>query len=125
MMMEGCQTYRQSTSYPTWMTSSGRLFCPTLRQSIFLITKAVGRLWSRVLRSEDLERDLINLKSHNPASYGSRVRERFLAQFNGASALTIPEGYSFRKEDQPLLPNLMQRLLAYRLAVDKRVGYWS
>jgi superfamily II DNA or RNA helicase len=91
----------------------------------FLITKAVGRLWSRVLRSENVEQDLADLHSHNPGSYGSRVRERFLAQFNGANTLALPEGYSFRKEDKPLLPNLMQRLVAHRVAVDRRVGNWS
>ena len=91
----------------------------------FLITKAVGRLWSRVLRSENVEQDLADLHSHNPGSYGSRVRERFLAQFNGANTLALPEGYSFRKEDKPLLPNLMQRLVAHRVDVDRRVGNWS
>ena len=91
----------------------------------FLITKAVGRLWSRVLRSEKFEKDLAELRSHNPASYGSRVRERFLDQFNGANTLPLPDGYSFRKKGKPQLPNLMQRLIAYRVAVDKRVGNWS
>ena len=91
----------------------------------FLITKAVGRLWSRVLRSENVEKDIAELNSHNPASYGSRVRKRFLAQFSGANTLPIPEGYSFCKKDQPLPPNLMQRLIAYRVAVEKRVGNWS
>jgi len=91
----------------------------------FLITNAVGRLWSGLLRAENFEQELAELRTHNPASYGSRVRERFLAQFNGANSLAIPEGYSFRKNDELLLPNLMQRLIAYRVAVDKRVGNWS
>jgi len=91
----------------------------------FLITKAVGRLWSRFLRSENLEQDLTDLQSHHPESYGSRVRERFLAQFNGTHALDIPAGYSFRKKSQPLPPNLMQRLIAYRVVSDGRVGNWS
>jgi hypothetical protein len=91
----------------------------------FLITNAVGRLWSRVLRSENVERDLSELRSHNSGSYSSRVRERFLAQFNGAHSLAIPQGYSFRKKGEPILPNLMQRLIAHRVAVDRRVGNWS
>ena len=74
-----------------------------------------------------LDKDLAELRSHNPASYGSRVRDRFLDQFDGASTLPIPEGYSFRKKDndEPLPPNLMQRLIAYRIARDRRVGNWS
>jgi hypothetical protein len=91
----------------------------------FLITNAVGRLWSRVLRSENVERDLAELRSHNSGSYSSRVRERFLAQFNGAHGLVIPEGYCFRKKGEAVLPNLMQRLIAHRVAVDRRVGNWS
>ena len=71
------------------------------------------------------EKDLAELRSHNPASYGARVRERFLRQFNGANTLPLPEGYSFRKKDRPLPPNLMQRLIAYRVAMEKRVGNWS
>ena len=73
------------------------------------------------------DKDLAELRSHNPASYGSRVRERFLDQFDGASTLPIPEGYSFRRKDndEPLPPNLMQRLIAYRIARDRRVGNWS
>jgi hypothetical protein len=91
----------------------------------FLITKAVGRLWSRVLRSEGLKQDLAELRSHNPGSYGSHVRERFLAQFNGANTLAIPDGYAFRKKGKSLPPNLMQRLIAHRVSVDRRVGNWS
>ena len=91
----------------------------------FLITKAVGRLWSRLLRSENSEQDLAELQSHNPGSYSSRVRERFLAQFNGANTLAIPADYTFRKKGEPLPPNLMQRLIAYRVAMDRRVGNWS
>ena len=91
----------------------------------FLITKAVGRLWSRVLRSENVENDLAELRSHNSGSYSFRVRERFLAQFNGARGLVIPEGYCFRKKGEAVPPNLMQRLIAYRVAVDRRVGNWS
>ena len=91
----------------------------------FLITKAVGRLWSRLLRSENTEWDLAELQSHSPGSYSSRVRGRFLAQFNGANALAIPIDYAFRKKGEPLPPNLMQRLIAYRVANDGRVGNWS
>jgi superfamily II DNA or RNA helicase len=91
----------------------------------FLITKAVGRLWSRLLRTENYAQDLAELQNHNPGSYSSRVRERFLAQFNGANDLAIPADYAFRKKGEPLPPNLMQRLIAYRVAVDRRVGNWS
>ena len=91
----------------------------------FLITKAVGRLWSRLLRTENSEQDLAELQGHNPGTYSSRVRERFLGQVDGANTLVIPVDYSFRKNGELLPPNLMQRLIAYRVATDRRVGNWS
>ncbi|MGI8851881.1 MAG: helicase-related protein [Methyloceanibacter sp.] len=91
----------------------------------FLITKAVGRLWARVLRAENVDQDLSDIRSHKPGSYGSRVREQFLAQYNGATKLDLPKDYSFRKNGERLLPNLMQRLIAYRVLANKRVGNWS
>lgn len=91
----------------------------------FLITKASGRIWSRVLRSENFKQDLAELRAEKTGSYGSRVRERFLAQFDGASSFPVPEGYAFCKNGEPLPPNLMQRLIAYRVAADRRVGNWS
>jgi superfamily II DNA or RNA helicase len=55
------------------------------------------------------------------------VRGRFLDQFDGANILPIPEGYSFCTNDnnEPSPPNLMQRLIAYRILRDRRVGNWS
>ena len=91
----------------------------------FLITKAVGRLWARVLRSENVDQDLSDIQRHKQGSYSFRVRERFLNQFNGANQLALPKGYSFRKKGEPLPPNLMQRLIAYQVIADKRVGNWS
>ena len=35
------------------------------------------------------------------------------------------EGYAFCKNGELLPPNLMQRLIAYRVAADRRVGNWS
>ena len=91
----------------------------------FLITKAVGRIWSRVLKSTAIEDDIAGLRSHKPESYGARVQKRFLAQYDGARSLELPDGYSFRKNGVRVLPNLMQRLVAYRVLTDKRVGNWS
>ena len=91
----------------------------------FLITKAVGRIWSRVLRSETIEDDIAGIRFHSGGSYGTRVQGRFLAQFDGANSLPLPDGYSFRKKGERLLPNRMQKLIAYRVLTDKRVGNWS
>ena len=39
--------------------------------------------------------------------------------------LAIPAGYDFRVEGQLADPNLMQRLTAYRVLTERRLGNWS
>jgi hypothetical protein len=53
---------------PALASSVGAVIVSDAETVEFLITKAVGRLWSRVLTSENVERDLVELRSHNPGS---------------------------------------------------------
>ena len=91
----------------------------------FLMNKAVGRLWSRVLRSSKPQGEVDAIASHQASGYSLQVKEKYLDQFNGASNLPIPEGYAFSKNGERLNPNLMQRLAAYRVLKDSRIGNWS
>jgi hypothetical protein len=85
----------------------------------FFVANAVGKLWRHYLRDEDAF-DLDALINHPAGEYGSRVRERFLEQLEGARSLPIPAGYK-----GPYKPNLMQRLIAYRLLTERRIGNWA
>src|SRR5262249_12001423 len=49
----------------------------------------------------------------------------FLAEYHAAKTLDIPRGYAFSLEQGVTLPNLMQRLVAVRLAQRRRIGNWS
>lgn len=91
----------------------------------FLMNKAVGRMWSRLLRSTTPDKEANLIIAHRCSGYSLQVKERFLEQFKGASGLEIPEGYAFSKNGEPLNPNLMQRLAAYRVLKDSRIGNWS
>jgi superfamily II DNA or RNA helicase len=91
----------------------------------FLMNKAVGRMWSHVLRSPVPDQEINLIISHKCSGYSLLVKERFLEQYEGARGLEIPEGYAFSKNGEILKPNLMQRLAAYRVLKDSRIGNWS
>jgi superfamily II DNA or RNA helicase len=91
----------------------------------FLINKALGRLWGRVLRSSTPNDEIESIRAHAGATYSTQVRDRYLEQYSGATSLAIPAGYAFKKNNELIKPNLMQRLVAYRLLTEHRIGNWS
>jgi len=91
----------------------------------FLINKALGRLWGQVLRSNTPDEEIKSIRAHAGATYSTQVRDRYLEQYSGATSLTIPAGYAFKKNNELIKPNLMQRLVAYRLLTENRIGNWS
>ncbi len=91
----------------------------------FLINKALGRLWGQVLRSTTPDQEIESIKAHAGATYSTQVRDRYLDQYSGATSLAIPAGYAFKKNNELIKPNLMQRLVAYRLLTEHRIGNWS
>jgi superfamily II DNA or RNA helicase len=91
----------------------------------FLINKSLGRIWGEILRSSDPDAQVAMIRDYSGAKHSSVVRERYLEQYSGASSLPIPTGYAFKKNGEPLKPNLMQRLVAYRVLKDYRIGNWS
>jgi len=92
----------------------------------FLINKNNGRLWSKVLDDRNNVNDLIEqIQVHDGSSYSMTVKERFLEEYNSAKNMKIPDGYDFRLEGEFKPPNLMQKLITYRLFRDKPIGNWS
>jgi hypothetical protein len=90
----------------------------------FFIAKAVGKLWREKLANPRAV-DVDAMRSYPAGEYASVVRARFLEQLEGAESLAVPEGYRFHVGGQTVRPNLMQRLVAYRLLHEKRLGNWS
>jgi hypothetical protein len=91
----------------------------------FLVNNRVAALWQEALDG-DPEQLIGRLRGEaGGGDYFQRICERFAAQYAGAVGLPIPADYSFRKHGRLQPPNLMQRLAAYRLMTEKRLGNWS
>jgi len=65
------------------------------------------------------------LRDEKGGMYFDTIRSRFLSQYYGAQSLAVPRGYDFRVEGKLAQPNLMQKLAAYRVLNEKRLGNWS
>lgn len=84
----------------------------------------MAALWQEVLDDEAaFSPDQVRAEEGGP--YFQTIRGRFLEQYDGASNLPLPAGYAFRCNGQLTPPNLMQRLAAFRLLKEKRLGNWS
>jgi len=90
----------------------------------FLVANRVSGLWQSTLNNGGAI-DLDTLRSEKGGVYFETIRNRFLSQYDGAQSLAIPRGYDFRVEGKLAQPNLMQKLAAYRVLNEKRLGNWS
>jgi hypothetical protein len=91
----------------------------------FLLNKAVAKIWKCFLETNEIQKSLDNLLDYQGGMYSQVAKERFLDQYNGAKNLVIPAGYSFKKAGILQEPNLMQRLVAYRINTERSLGNWS
>ncbi len=90
----------------------------------FLVANRVSGLWQAALNDE-LAFDLETLRAETGETYFNIIRDRFLTQYDGAQNLNIPAGYAFHVAGKLADPNLMQRLTAYRVLTERRLGNWS
>jgi Hypothetical methyltransferase len=86
----------------------------------FLVCNRVAMLWQAVIDGRrDLDVELIR-NDPEPGRFYCEIRSRFLPQYDGATALALPCGWRSTHT-----PNLMQKLCAYRVAADRRIGNFS
>ncbi len=85
----------------------------------FLVCNRVSELWQACLNN-DPKFDLDRLRTETGGAYFNEIRNRFLSQYDGAINVPIPPGYSFHAP-----PKLMQKLTAYRVLTERRIGNWS
>jgi hypothetical protein len=90
----------------------------------FLISNRVSGLWQDVLNQGGVFNSE-ELRYETGGVYFETIRNRFLSQYDGAQSLAIPRGYDFRVKGELTAPNLMQKLAAYRVLTEKRLGNWS
>ena len=91
----------------------------------FLVDKGISRLWQSVLGATDQKAEVEKARAFSSDNYAQTIRDRFIEEFDSVEAISIPDGYAFAKAGKPVVPNLMQRLIAHRLTSMKRVGNWS
>lgn len=85
----------------------------------FFIASGVAKIWKDAFINK--ERAVAQAKNNTETNkFITEVRETFLREYEGACSIKIPDGYSFKFQ-----PNLMQRLIAYRVKEYKRQGNWS
>lgn len=91
----------------------------------FLLDSAKAKLWRHAYLKPEEARE--QAASFQGDVYSSLVRDRFLAEFDDAKALVMPQGYTFRPVPggPVVLPNLMQRRVAVCVRQARRFGNWS
>ena len=91
----------------------------------FLLDSAKAKLWRHAYVAPQEARE--QAASFKGDAYSTFVRDRFLAEFDDAEKLSLPNGYSFRPEPgAPVTPpNLMQRRVAVCVRDARRFGNWS
>lgn len=91
----------------------------------FLLDSAKAKLWRHAFKEPEVaERQA---REFHGDVYSNLVRDRFLAEYDAAQNIKLPNGYAFRLtpggEITP--PNLMQRRVAVAVAQERRFGNWS
>jgi len=90
----------------------------------FLVNNRVAAYWQAVL--EGVPGFSVDaLRAETGGAYFQEIKQRFLEQFDGASNLSVPQDFAYTKDGQRVQPTLMQRLTAYRISKERRVGNWS
>ena len=89
----------------------------------FLLASAKAKIWSHAYRDESGA--IAECERFGESAYSERVRAEFLEEYQAASTLTIPGGYSFAIDGEIRQPNLMQKHVAVKIRDNLRYGNWS
>lgn len=90
----------------------------------FIVNNGVRAIWNEVLEAKDqadIENIIDILDNHACTAYSVKLKEMFMEQYTGTINIPIPQGYSFKKNNIPYQPNLMQRLVAYQMVTKKKL----
>lgn len=91
----------------------------------FLLDSAKAKLWRHAYQSPDEAAQ--QAREFAGDAYSTIVRDRFLAEFDAANTMVLPDGYAFRPSATSEItePNLMQRHVAVSVVHQRRFGNWS
>lgn len=83
----------------------------------FLIHNRINKLWNYFLNGKIT---IADVEKETGGKFFTEIKNAFLAEHSVVSNIQNPDGYCF--EHQPML---MQKLIAYRLKLNKTYGNWS
>lgn len=89
----------------------------------FLVANRVSALWERYITEGATIVD--GVLDGDGGRYFKEIKGRFLAEREAVERLAIPEGWAFRVDGTPALPNAMQRRAAWLIREKRRAGNWS
>jgi superfamily II DNA or RNA helicase len=89
----------------------------------YLLVSGKHKLWDDVFLRGLVA--LEEIKSFKGGKYIQKVKNEFLDEYDTALNLKIPKGYNFRINGKFHPPNLMQKLVASRSIIEKRIGNFS
>lgn len=90
-----------------------------------MVAERVGLLWQEVMASGE-SAVFEHLDSLQGGAYATLIKDQFTDTYRRVRTLGIPDGYRLMDAaGQPADLNIMQRLTAYRLVHDRRIGNWS
>ena len=92
----------------------------------FHVNKHIKRLWSDAFRDPESTYLKAKAGAKTGNKYRDEIRETFLTDYEAATRTKLPNGYSFRDEDNQILkPTLMQKYVAYKVKTNRRFGNFS
>lgn len=88
-----------------------------------LIKYKIDKLWNDIMsKGYDVE----ILRKENGGEYFTIIKKIFLNEYDNVSSLRLPDDYQFKDNNGNIaLPNVMQKLIVYRLQNHKQYGNWS
>ena len=83
----------------------------------FLLKNQLKKLWNNILNNEISIDEIIN---EDGGKNFKSIKENFLNEYQSVSKIKPPQDYIFKYQ-----PNLMQKLVTYRMEQEKLYGNWS
>ena len=83
----------------------------------FIKLESVQRIWNETLKDE--ENFIAKLKAEDGGEFFNAIKTEFLREYDEVVNIKVDENYRFKYQ-----PNLMQKLMVYRIASNNYYGNW-
>lgn len=120
-------------SLPSATFSRIRIYDDTLKlkpgdkAAEFIVEEECSKLWNSTLYANEdgmADEEFERIKSIECGEFSSYVRDKFVAEYEAVTAIQEDEDYRFYVDGNYCRPLLMQKLMAYKMSVNKEFGNW-